>query len=97
MRQVNGLNAVPVADNIINLQFSYDVINSVSGFLDANQSNPLLAGDNLALIQKTNMWVMGQSLNIGNKRAQSMYLTTSVSAGNMSFCNSLSNSGTVCQ
>ena len=28
MRQVNGLNAVPVADNIINLQFSYDVINS---------------------------------------------------------------------
>jgi prepilin-type N-terminal cleavage/methylation domain-containing protein len=97
MRQVNGLSAVPVADNIINLQFSYDVINYVSGFLDANQSNPLLAGDNLALIQKTNIWVMGQSLNIGNNRAQSMYLTTSVSAGNMSFCNSLSNSGTVCQ
>jgi len=27
---VNGLNAVPVADNIINLQFSYDVINSTA-------------------------------------------------------------------
>ena len=26
MRQVNGLNAVPVADNIINLQFSYDCL-----------------------------------------------------------------------
>ncbi|HZW95172.1 MAG TPA: prepilin-type N-terminal cleavage/methylation domain-containing protein [Candidatus Eremiobacteraceae bacterium] len=97
MRQVNGLNAVPVADNIINLQFSYDVINYLTGFLDPNQANPLAAGDNLALIQKTNIWVMGQSLNIGNNRAQSMYLTTSVSAGNMSFCNSLSNSGTVCQ
>jgi len=94
MRQVNGLPAVPVADNIINLQFSYDVING--NVVDANQANPIAAGDNLALIQKVNMWVMGQSLNIGNKRAQSMYLTTSVSTGNMSFCNSLSSSTTVC-
>lgn len=97
MRQVNGLPAVPVADNIINLQFSYDVINSVTSKIDANQANPILAGDNLALIQKVNMWVMGQSLSVGNKRAQSMYLSSSVSAGNMSFCNSLSNSTTVCQ
>ena len=97
MRQVNGLTAVPVADNIINLQFSYDVINSVSGTLDANQSNPLGAGDNLALIQKVNMWIMGEGLQSGTNRSQSMYLATSVSAGNMSFCNSLSNSGTVCQ
>ncbi len=94
MRQVNGLPAVPVADNIINLQFSYDVINGP--VIDANQANPIAAGDNLALIQKVNMWVMGQSLNIGNNRAQSMYLTTSVSTGNMSFCNSLSSSTTVC-
>ncbi|MGC2401434.1 MAG: prepilin-type N-terminal cleavage/methylation domain-containing protein [Acidobacteriaceae bacterium] len=97
MRQVNGLPAVPVADNIINLQFSYDVINSVTDKIDANQANPILAGDNLALVQKVNMWVMGQSLSNGNKRAQSMYLATSVSAGNMSFCNSLSSSATVCQ
>ncbi|MGB2602423.1 MAG: prepilin-type N-terminal cleavage/methylation domain-containing protein [Candidatus Sulfotelmatobacter sp.] len=97
MRQVNGLPAVPVADNIINLQFSYDVINSVTSKIDANQANPILAGDNLALVQKVNMWVMGQSLNIGNNRAQSMYLASSVSAGNMSFCNSLSSSTTVCQ
>ena len=97
MRQVNGLPAVPVADNIINLQFSYDVINSVTSKIDANQANPILAGDNLALVQKVNMWVMGQSLSNGNNRAQSMYLASSVSAGNMSFCNSLSNSATVCQ
>jgi prepilin-type N-terminal cleavage/methylation domain-containing protein len=97
MRQVNGLTAVPVADNIINLQFSYDVINSVAGTLDANQANPLLAGDNLALIQKANILVMGQGPLSGGTRSQSMYLATSVSAGNMSFCNSLSNSGKVCQ
>lgn len=97
MRQVNGLTAVPVADNIINLQFSYDVINSLSSTVDANQANPILAGDNLALIQKINMLVMGQGLTSGGTRSQSMYLATSVSAGNMSFCNSLSNSGKVCQ
>ena len=62
MRQVNGLNAVPVADNIINLQFSYDVINATSGTMSANQSNPIGAGTSPALIQKVNIWVMGQSL-----------------------------------
>jgi type II secretory pathway pseudopilin PulG len=36
MRQVNGLTAVPVADNIINLQFSYDVISSTAGLMNAN-------------------------------------------------------------
>jgi len=97
MRQVNGLPAVPVADNVINLQFSYDVINSVNNTIDANQANPIAAGDSPALIQKVNMWVMGQSLTKGNNRAQSMYLASSVSTGNMSFCNSYSNSNTACQ
>ncbi len=41
MRQVNGLSPVPVADNIINLQFSYDIYNSTTSALDANQPNPL--------------------------------------------------------
>jgi len=97
MRQVNGLNAVPVADNIINLQFSYDVINSVAGTMSANQSNPIAAGLSPALIQKVNMWVMGQGLISGNNRSQSMYLASSVSARNMSFCNSYSSVNTVCQ
>ena len=97
MRQVNGLNAVPVADNIINLQFSYDVINSVAGSMSANQSNPIAAGLSPALIQKVNMWVMGQGLLQDGKQAQSMYLASSVSARNMSFCNSYSDSTTVCQ
>ena len=98
MRQVNGLTAVPVADNIINLQFSYDIINSVLGTMSANQSNPLGAGLSPALIQKVNMWVMGESLTSGgSKSSQSMYLASSVSARNMSFCNSYSSSTTVCQ
>ncbi|MGB8583263.1 MAG: prepilin-type N-terminal cleavage/methylation domain-containing protein [Candidatus Sulfotelmatobacter sp.] len=97
MRQVNGLNAVPVADNIINLQFSYDVINSVGGTISANQSNPVAAGLSPALIQKVNMWVMGQSLLSAGNKFQSMYLASSTSTGNMSFCNSYSSNSTVCQ
>ena len=97
MRQVNGLNAVPVADNIINLQFSYDVINSVAGTMSANQSNPIAAGLSPALIQKVNIWVMGQGLITQGNKAQSMYLASSVSARNMSFCNSYSANTTACQ
>lgn len=97
MRQVNGLNAVPVADNIINLQFTYDVINSVTGTVVANVQNPIGSGDSPSLIQKVNLWVMGQSLTNDGNRAQSLYLATAVSTRNMSFCNSYSSSTTQCQ
>ena len=97
MRQVNGLTAVPVADNIINLQFSYDIINSAAGNMSANQANPIAAGLSPALIQKVNIWVMGQGLLTEGNKAQSMYLASSVSARNMSFCNSYSASTTACQ
>ena len=97
MRQVNGLNAVPVADGIINLQFTYDVIDSTSGTVVANQQNPIGAGESPGLIQKVNIWIMGSSLTTDAKRSQSMYLATSVSLRDMSFCNSYSSSSTVCQ
>ncbi len=97
MRQVNGLTAVPVADNIVNLQFSYDMVSSTTGLMNANQSNPIAAGESPALIQKVNMWVMGQSITTAGTKAQSMYLASSVSARNMSFCNSYSSANTVCQ
>jgi prepilin-type N-terminal cleavage/methylation domain-containing protein len=85
MRQVNGLTPVPVADDIINLQFAYDVYNS--GALDANQSNPLGVAESPNNIQKINLVLMGQSIiNNGNK-SQNMYLATSVSARNMAFRN----------
>jgi len=97
MRQVNGLNAVPVADNIINLQFSYDVINFTNGFVNANLANPIAAGQSPSLIQKINIWIMGESLTQAGKKSQSMYLATSVSARNVSFCNSFSSNAVVCQ
>jgi type IV pilus assembly protein PilW len=87
MRQVNGQTPVPVADNIINLQFAFDVYNSTTAALDANQVNPIGVGESPNLIQKINIVVMGQSMfNNGNK-SQNMYLATSVSARNMAFKN----------
>jgi prepilin-type N-terminal cleavage/methylation domain-containing protein len=97
MRQVNGLTAVPVADDIINLQFSYDVINNTLGTISANQSNPIGAGLSPALIQKVNIWVLGESITQAGKKSQSMYLASSVSTRNMSFCNSYSDQTTACQ
>lgn len=87
MRQVNGLSPVPVADDIINLQFAYDVYNSANNALDANQPDVFGAGDSPNNVQKVNVVAMGQSiLNHGN-RSQNMYLATSVSARNMAFRN----------
>jgi prepilin-type N-terminal cleavage/methylation domain-containing protein len=84
MRQVNGLTPVPVADDIINLQFAYDV-NNLAGGLDVNQANPLGVAESPNNIQKINIVVMGQSIiNNGNK-SQNMYLATSVSARSMAF------------
>jgi len=85
MRQVNGLSPVAVADDIINLQFAYDV--NTNGTLDANQPNPLGVAESPNNFQKVNIVVMGQSIiNNGNK-SQNMYLATSVSARNMAFRN----------
>jgi len=92
MRQVNGLTAIPVADNITNLQFSYDVIDG-SNVVVPNQANPVGAGLSPGEIQKVNMWVMSQSLLNGGNKYQSMYLASSVSARNMSFCNAYSSKG----
>jgi len=88
MRQVNGLDAVPVADNIINLQFTYDVINSANRTIFANLADPIGAGQSPSLIQKVNVWIIGQSLTQAGRKSQNMYLATSVSARDMSFCNS---------
>ncbi len=87
MRQVNGLEPVPVADNIINLQFAYDTYNSQSGALDANQVDPIGAGESPNLIQKINIVVMGQSMLGNGNKSQNMYLATAVSARNMAFRN----------
>lgn len=85
MRQVNGLTPVPVADNIINLQFAFDTYNSTNNALDANQPNPIGVGESPNLIQKINLVVMGESLTQDGNRSQNMYLATSLSARNMTF------------
>jgi len=86
MRQVNGRTPVPVADDIINLQFAYDLFNSNTSALDPNQPDPLsYPADAVGLIQKVNISVMGQSLSNSAKGAQNMRLATSVSARNMAF------------
>jgi prepilin-type N-terminal cleavage/methylation domain-containing protein len=85
MRQVNGLTPVPVADDIINLQFAFDTYNS--GALDANQANPIGVGDSPNNIQKVNLFLMGQSITNNGNKSQNMYLATSVSARNMAFRN----------
>lgn len=90
MRQVNGLDAVPVADNIINLQFTYDIISVAGGALVANQQDPIAAGQSPNLIKKVNVWILGASPVTGGNKSQSMYLATSVATRDMSFCNSYS-------
>jgi len=97
MRQVNGLDAIPVADNIINLQFTYDIIDNTTGTIVANQQNPIAAGQSPNLIQKVNVWVMGASSTTNGNRSQNMYLATAVSTRNMTFCNSYAPTTTSCQ
>ena len=96
MRQVNGLKPMPVADNIINLQITYDLIDSQTGYLAANLADPIGALQSPSLIQKVNIWIMGESISSHGNKSQSMYLATSVAARDMSFCNSYSNSSTAC-
>jgi type IV pilus assembly protein PilW len=87
MRQVNGLAPSPVADDIINLQYAFDVYNSTTDALDSNEANPLGAGESPNNIQKVNLILMGESIiNDGNK-SKSLYLATDVSARNMAFRN----------
>lgn len=87
MRQINGLTPVPVADDIINLQFAYDTYDSTAAALDANQPDPLGVGESPNLVQKINIVIMGQSILNHGKKSQNMYLATSVSARNMAFRN----------
>jgi prepilin-type N-terminal cleavage/methylation domain-containing protein len=89
MRQVNGLTPVPVADNIINLQFAYDSYNAQTNqsVLDPNQPNPIGVGDSLNLIQKVNISVLAQALGPATRNTQNMAMSTSVSARNMAFRN----------
>jgi len=90
MRQVNGQTAVPVADNIIGLSFTYDMCDSVTNTTTcANISDPI--GNNPSFspnqIHKVNIQMMGQSVLSTSNQSRSMALATSVSTRNLSYVN----------
>ena len=91
MRQVNGQSAVAVADNIIDLQFTYDACdNTNSGGASptcAAMPDPIGNAPSYSpnQIHKVNIQVVGQSLLGPGKKSRSMALVTSVSTRNLSF------------
>jgi hypothetical protein len=86
MRQVNGNTAQPVADNIIDIQFSYDLCDSGNlGGTCATTNDPIAVSESPTQIHKVNIKVMGESLVTNGKDSQSMQLTSAVSTRNLSF------------
>lgn len=88
MRQVNGQTAVPVADNIIGLSFTYDMCDStVNTTTCAGVSDPIGGGFSPNQIHKVNIQMMGQSVLSTSNKSKSMALVTSVSTRSLSFTN----------
>jgi type IV pilus assembly protein PilW len=89
MRQVNGQTPVPVADNIIGLNFTYDVCdqnnNGSGGVQCAALSNPIASGYTPSQIHKVNVSVMGQAIGANATNSRSTALVTSISTRNLSF------------
>lgn len=85
MRQVNGQTPQPVADNIIGLNFTYDMCDGTNGPTCANVSDPIGNGYSPNQIRKVNIQVMGQSLLSHGKKSRSMVLSSSVSTRSLAF------------
>jgi hypothetical protein len=86
MRQVNGNPAQPVADNIIDMQFTYDLCDSgYTVAACATTPDPIAVYQSPIQIHKVNISLMGQSLVNNGKNSQSMLLSTAVSARNLTF------------
>jgi type IV pilus assembly protein PilW len=84
MRQVNAQPPVPVAENIFNLQVTYDTYDDAAG-VSSNLKDVMATGQSLNQIRKVNLSVTARSAWGGGKRYQAIDLATSVSARNMSF------------
>jgi hypothetical protein len=92
MRQINGQTAVPVADNIIGLNFTYDACDSVndgSGTACAGLSDPIGNSPSFSpnQIHKVNIQMLGQAVLASGNKSRSMALVTSVSTRNLSYTN----------
>ncbi len=78
MRQVNAHNPIPVADNIENLQISYDILNSGDGTFTANLPD---AGGMPAMIKNIHVTVTARSHDRGrlnNSQSNNDYIRLSV-------------------
>jgi len=82
MRQVNGHSPVPVAENIVDLHFWYDLYDD-NGNLTANQTDA--SGSSPNMIRKIRVSITGRSEVKGTTAYQSINLRSIVSASNMSF------------
>jgi prepilin-type N-terminal cleavage/methylation domain-containing protein len=92
IRQVNGQTAVPVADNIIGLNFTYDAcdnVNNGSGIACAGLSDPIGNSPSFSpnQIHKVNIQMLGQAVLASGNKSRSMALVTSVSTRNLSYTN----------
>jgi prepilin-type N-terminal cleavage/methylation domain-containing protein len=86
MRQVNGQTPVPVAENIADLQFTYDVINDTTAVDTSNIKDIIAAGYNPSQIRKVNIASMAARSQMQGKQGfQGVDLATSVGVRDMSF------------
>jgi prepilin-type N-terminal cleavage/methylation domain-containing protein len=90
MRQVSGHNPMPVAENVVFLQFSYDLYDSASGSALPNQADGG-ASQGLTPSQITKINIRHMAMNSalkGIKGYQGLDLQTSVSARDLTYRNS---------
>jgi prepilin-type N-terminal cleavage/methylation domain-containing protein len=93
MRQVNGGTAIPVAENVVNLQFTYDTYNSDGTLLSGAPDGGYSLGDSYNLIRKINVLhlsirstMKGARNQIKGKSGfQTLDFQTSVSARDLSY------------
>ena len=90
MRQVSGHTPMPVAENVVYLQFSYDLYNSATAAALPNQADGG-ASQGLTPSQITKINILHMAMNSTLKGAkggyQSLDLQTSVSARDLTFRN----------
>lgn len=89
MRQRNGQTAVPMADNIIGLKFTYDACDSTNtggpSITCAGLGDPITSGYSPNQIHKVNIQIIGQSVLSQTGKSISMALVSSVSTRSLSF------------
>ncbi len=95
MRQVNGQTPTPVAENVANLQFTYDTYDSLGNLLNAVGDAGYSVGTSFNLIRKINVLHLTIRSQLSGSRTalaatrgyQSFDLQTSISARNLSYQN----------